>query len=70
MPSIQKSLRIRDFIKRYQMSNHFAPTIAEIGRHFDMSSSASVHLHLTKLVKLGLIRRKRYSRVIEIVEQA
>ena len=69
MPSIQKTLRILEFIRRYQASNNQPPTIALIGRQFGMNSTASVHAHLKKLEAKGYIRREHYSRVIEIVEQ-
>lgn len=69
MPTIQKTLRILEFIKRYIASNAESPTIAEIGRQFDMTSTSSVHRHLKILQERGWIRRQRYSRLIEIVEQ-
>lgn len=69
MPTIQKTLRILEFIRNYQISNSVAPTIAEIGKHFDMSSTSSVHRHLKILQERGWIRRQRYSRLIQIVEQ-
>lgn len=69
MPTINKTLRILDFIKRYAQSNHEAPTLKEIGQQFNMRSSASVHAHLTKMEEMGLIRRSRKMRGIEIVER-
>jgi SOS-response transcriptional repressor LexA len=69
MPTINKTLRIFEFIKRYMASNKQAPTMAEIGRHFDMSSSASVHQQLKKMESLGWIRRSNKNRGIEIIEQ-
>jgi repressor LexA len=69
MPTINKTLRIFEFIKRYTASNKRAPTMAEIGRQFDMSSSASVHGQLKKMETRGWIRRSNKNRGIEIVEQ-
>ena len=69
MPTINKTLRILEFIKRYMASNNEAPTMAEIGRQFNMSSSASVHRQLKKMESLGWIKRSRKMRGIEIVEQ-
>jgi SOS-response transcriptional repressor LexA len=57
MPTINKTLRIFEFIKRYTASNKQAPTMAEIGRQFDMRSSASVHQQLTKMESRGWIYR-------------
>lgn len=49
--------RVLDFIRRYYQSNHETPTMAEIGRQFDLRSSASVHQILTKLEEEGSITR-------------
>ena len=49
MPVTAKQRRIFEFIRRYIDSNQEAPTIAEIGRQFQMRSSASVHAVLTAL---------------------
>lgn len=70
MPVTAKQRRVFEFIRGYIESNHEPPTIAEIGRHFQMSSSASVHAILTTLEREGLIKRvPNVSRGIEIVEQ-
>lgn len=69
MPSMKRPLQILEFIKRYQLSNHTAPPIALICRQFGMRSTASVHAHLKTLQDKGLIKRERYSRYIQIVEQ-
>jgi SOS-response transcriptional repressor LexA len=70
MPTVQKTLRMHAFIKRYIASNGEAPTIREIGAQFDMSSSQSVASHLTKMVGLGLIKRvPNVSRGIRLIEQ-
>jgi repressor LexA len=66
-----KQKRVYDFIRRYLESNQEPPTIAEIGRHFQMSSSASVHSILTALEREGLIKRiPNVSRGIQIIEQS
>jgi repressor LexA len=70
MPVTAKQRRIFEFIRRYIESNHEAPTIAEIGRQFQMRSSASVHAVLTALEREGLIKRTpNVSRGIQIVQQ-
>ena len=70
MPVTAKQKRILDFIRGYMESNQEAPTIAEIGRQFQMRSSASVHAVLTALEREGLIKRiPNVSRGIQIVEQ-
>lgn len=70
MPVTAKQRRVFDFIRRYIESNHEPPTIAEIGRQFQMSSSASVHAILVALEREGLIKRTpNVSRGIQIVEE-
>jgi repressor LexA len=65
-----KQRRIYEFIRRYIDSNHEPPTIAEIGRQFQMRSPASVHAVLLALEREGLIKRTpNVSRGIQIVEQ-
>ena len=65
-----KQRRIYEFIRRYIESNQEAPTIAEIGRQFQMRSSASVHAVLVALEREGLIKRiPNVSRGIEVVQQ-
>jgi repressor LexA len=71
MPVTAKQRRVFDFIRRYIDSNQEPPTIAEIGRQFQMSSSASVHGILSALEREGLIKRiPNISRGIEIVEES
>ena len=71
MPVTPKQRRIFDFIQRYIDSNEEPPTIAEIGRQFEMRSSASVHAVLRVLEREGLIKRTpNVSRGIEIVQQS
>jgi repressor LexA len=62
--------RVFDFIRRYIDSNQEAPTMAEIGRQFQLNSSASVFNILVDLEKDGMIKRTpNISRGIEIVPQ-
>jgi|SRR5687768_2575215 repressor LexA len=69
MPVTAKQKRVYDFIRGYMDSNHEAPTIAEIGKKFDLRSSASVHAILLALEREGLIKRiPNVSRGIEIVQ--
>lgn len=64
----RKTRLILDFIIRYVKSNREAPTIKEIGRHFDLSLGG-VHNQLKKMEYKGWIKRSRRWRGIEIVEQ-
>ena len=70
MPVTAKQRRVYEFIKRYIESNDEPPTIAEIGKHFQISSSASVHGIITALEREGLIKKTpNISRGIQIVKQ-
>lgn len=69
MPITARQRRVLDFIKHYFEVNQEAPTIAEIGREFGMTSSASAHNVVSILEKEGFIRRiPNVSRGIELVE--
>jgi repressor LexA len=59
-----------DYLDDHIARMGYAPTLEEIGKHFDLSSLATVHKHLTNLEAKGLIRRKlNHSRAIELVRQ-
>src|SRR5262252_7211381 len=69
MPITARQRRVLDYIKRYFEEHQEAPTIAEIGKAFGMSSSASVHHVVSILEREGLIRRiPNVSRGIDLVE--
>ncbi|MGH7840641.1 MAG: transcriptional repressor LexA [Candidatus Binataceae bacterium] len=56
-----------DYLQRYIGDNGYAPTLAEIGQYFGLSSLATVHKHLHNLESKGLIHRKHnHSRALEI----
>lgn len=70
MPITARQRRVLDYIKNYFESHGEAPTIAEIGKEFDMSSSASAHNVVSILEREGLIRRiPNVSRGLELVTQ-
>jgi repressor LexA len=70
MPVTARQRQVYEYICRYRENQKQPPTIAEIGRHFQMSSSASVHSILSALEREGLIKRiPNVSRGIEIVKQ-
>ena len=69
MPITAKQKRVLDYISRYTDTHKEAPTMAEIGREFGLSSSASVHHVVSTLEKEGMIRRiPNVSRGIELVK--
>jgi len=59
---------VLDYIKHYHDLHQEAPTIAEIGKQFGMTSSASAHNVVAILEREGFIRRiPNVSRGIELV---
>ncbi len=69
MPVTARQRQIYEYICRYNEAQKQPPTIAEIGKQFQMSSSASVHSILSVLEREGLIRRiPNVSRGIEILD--
>ena len=65
----RRQKEILDFIEEHVSRYGYAPSIEEICEHFDLSSTATVHKHLTNLESKGLIRRSSgRSRSIEISE--
>lgn len=64
----QRKQRLMNFLENYLASNDEPPTIREIGNFFGWSSSATVFNQLIELENMGLIRRTRKWRGIEIVK--
>lgn len=70
VPINARQKRVLDYIRHYFESHQEAPTIAEIGKEFGMSSSASAHHVVSILEREGLIRRiPNVSRGIELIEE-
>lgn len=62
--------QIYEYLCRYADAHGYAPTMAEIGKQFKLSSPASVHHILSGLEREGLIRRiPNVSRGIEVVRE-
>ena len=60
-----------EYLKDHIRSRGYAPSIAEIGKQFDLSSPATVHKHLSHLEKKGLIRKQQnLSRAIEVIPES
>jgi len=69
MPVTARQRQVYEFICRHLEDNNQPPTIAEIGKQFQMSSPASVHSILSALEREGLIKRiPNVSRGIEVVK--
>ncbi len=48
---------IIEIIKNFILNNGYPPSVREIGKEVGLSSSSTVHSHLTQLEKKGYIRR-------------
>ena len=66
----KRQREIYEFIRNHIQKKGYAPSIHEIGKRFRLSSSATVHKHLTHLDAKGMIFRSHYqSRAIKLMEK-
>ena len=64
----KRQSEILDFIKRYLDKNGYPPTVRDIGGAVGLTSSSTVHAHLSNLEKAGMIRRDPTKpRALEII---
>ena len=67
----KRQREIFDFIKRYSSEHGYPPTVRDIGRAIGLTSSSTVHAHLSNLEKLGLVRRDPTKpRALELLGEA
>ncbi|MEE9240500.1 MAG: transcriptional repressor LexA [bacterium] len=67
----RRQREIFEFIREFIHERGYAPSIAEIGQHFQLTSPATVHKHLQNLSQKGLIKRSwNRSRAIELIPGA
>jgi repressor LexA len=56
-----------DYLNNYISDHGYAPTLAEVGAYFGLSSLATVHKHLHNLEQKGFIKRQHnHSRALEV----
>jgi repressor LexA len=53
----KRQREIFDYIRRYLRKYGYPPTVREIGQAIGLHSPSTVHAHLAKLEKLGVLRR-------------
>lgn len=53
----KRQQEIFDFIKRYTVEKGYPPTVRDIGQAIGLTSSSTVHAHLSNLERLGMLRR-------------
>lgn len=54
--------QIADFIDLYWQTHWTSPNVRQIGEHVGLSSSSTVHQHLTNMVRAGILERHRTDR--------
>ena len=70
MALTRRQKQIFDYIAEFIERNGYSPSLEEIGQHFGLSSVATVHKHVTNLVRKGLLRRSwNQNRSIEVVRE-
>ena len=53
----KRQQEIFDFIKQHSAKHGYPPTVRDIGKAIGLTSSSTVHAHLSNLEKVGLLRR-------------
>ena len=57
-PNGETQQRILEYIENYREENGYPPSVREIGQAVDLKSTSTVHGHLNRLEKKGLLHRK------------
>jgi repressor LexA len=65
----KRQQEIFDFVRKYAGEHGYPPTVRDIGKAIGLTSSSTVHAHLSNLEKLGLLRRDPTKpRAIEVLK--
>jgi len=71
MALTRRQREVLDFITDFIRTKRYSPSLEEIAQHFDLSSVATVHKHVTNLEKKGFIKRAwNRSRSIDVAGPA
>ena len=54
----KRQKQLIDYLNDYISEHGYAPTLAEVGQYFGLSSLATVHKHLHNLEQKGFIKRQ------------
>ncbi|GAB4334759.1 MAG: transcriptional repressor LexA [Candidatus Abyssubacteria bacterium] len=66
----KRQKQVLDFLRSYLAENGYAPSLAEIGSALGVSSVATVHKHLARLVEKGFVRHEpNQKRSVEVVDE-
>ena len=64
----KRQRQILDFITEFTNDKGYAPSLREIGEHFNLSSPATIHAHVQSLKQKGMLKTSfNQARSIEIV---
>lgn len=64
----KRQRQILDFINDFSHENGYAPSLREIGEHFNLSSPATVHAHIENLKRKNLLKNSyNEARSIEVL---
>ncbi len=64
----KKQTEVLDFIKSYIVAHGYPPTVREIGKALNISSPATIQVHLSNLVEKGCIKKENSkNRTIELL---
>ena len=67
----QRQREVFDFIRGYARDHGYPPAVRDIGRALGLASPSTVHAHLSKLERAGLVRRDPTKpRALELVAGA
>lgn len=69
-PNGDTQQRILEYIEKYIEDNGYPPSVREIGQAVDLKSTSTVHGHLNRLEKKGLLHRKAMKpRTIDVTRE-
>lgn len=57
----KRQKEILEFIKKYSAQKKYPPSIREISSNFNLSSPATAHVHVQKLIEKGYLKRGKTS---------
>lgn len=68
MTLTKRQKQILDYVEAFIAKHGYAPSLTEIGHHFNLHSISTIHKHLVNLEDKGLIKRRwNRARAIELV---
>lgn len=66
----KKQKLVLDFVKQYQKSNGFSPSLEEIRQYFKLASVSTAHFHIKQLHKKGLLtKEENQARTISAIKE-